>query len=93
MRFFTVLITLAAASLAFAPLGASDHCESWESSDPELDTVQYGATYYVDVDTGIDELGSIWVYEESNGHEGLQRGDEVYDDTCHGQIEADTIIF
>lgn len=38
-------------------------------------------------------LFSIWTYEESNGIEGLQRGDEVHDDTCGGTIESDTLAF
>ena len=37
-----------------------------------------------------DCLFSIWLYQESNGIPGLQRGDEVVDNTCHGMIEADT---
>lgn len=38
-------------------------------------------------------LFSIWFYQESNGMEGLQRIDEVKDDTCGGQIEGDTLAF
>lgn len=51
--------------------------------------------FYVDNDTCQPGCGlfSLWVYQESNGHPGLQRGDEVYDDTCHGMVEADTIVF
>lgn len=46
---------------------------------------------------------SLWIYEESNGYEGLQRrdyvGDEEHrpawlkDDTCDGLIQPDTILF
>ena len=47
---------------------------------------------------------SIWIYEESNGYEGLQRQDApttdpenrpwwIKDDTCGGLIQPDTIIF
>lgn len=36
---------------------------------------------------------SIWVYEESNGIAGLQRQDELRDDTCGGAIPGDTILF
>ncbi len=46
---------------------------------------------------------SLWIYEESNGYEGLQRkdtptGDDRYapwlkDDTCGGLIQPDTILF
>jgi hypothetical protein len=42
---------------------------------------------------GIPECGSIWIYEESNGMPGLQRGDEIVDDTCGGAIPGDTIVF
>jgi hypothetical protein len=37
-------------------------------------------------------MWSTWVYEESNGIDGLQRGDEIVDDTCHGMIASDTIV-
>lgn len=43
-------------------------------------------------DTGAC-LFSIWTYQESNGLEGLQRGDEQRDDTCHWMIESDTFIW
>lgn len=36
---------------------------------------------------------SYWVYQESNAIDGLQRNDDVKDDTCRGQIESDTIIY
>lgn len=38
-------------------------------------------------------LFSIWIYYESNGIDGLQRGDSVVDDTCHGMIEADHFVW
>lgn len=38
-------------------------------------------------------MWSIWVYEETNGIEGLQRADEVVDDTCSGAIPGDRIVF
>lgn len=38
--------------------------------------------------------GTFYIYEESNGVDGLQRADEVADDTCSGRAGAgDTIIF
>jgi hypothetical protein len=43
--------------------------------------------------TGVIVSGTLWVYEESNGVDGLQRGDEVVDDTCGGRFPGDTIIF
>lgn len=36
---------------------------------------------------------TMWIYQESNGIAGLQRSDEVHDDTCGGMIEADTIVY
>lgn len=36
---------------------------------------------------------NVWVYEESNGIAGLQRYDEMRDDTCRGQVPGDTIVF
>jgi hypothetical protein len=38
-------------------------------------------------------LFSVWIYQESNGIDGLQRGDEMKDDTCGGEIEMDTLPF
>jgi len=90
-KFFTTLVTLAALTIAM-PAGA-DHCVDFTTSAPEATDSSTGTTYYVDNDLCQPEcIYSIWVYEESNGIDGLQRGDEVVDDTCHGLIEADTII-
>jgi hypothetical protein len=92
-KFFTTLLTLAAVSVAL-PAGLADHCTSWNTEAPEVDSTLVGGAYYVDNDVCQPEcIFSIWVYEESNGIAGLQRGDEVVDSTCHGQIDADTIIF
>ncbi len=38
-------------------------------------------------------LFSVWVYNESNGIDGPQRGDPVCDDTHGGQFEYDCGIF
>ncbi len=37
--------------------------------------------------------GTTWIYQESNGIPGLQRNDDFHDDTCGGQITADTILY
>ncbi len=94
----TLLLPLAFALALANPVGA-DHCTTW-STDPdvELDTnpTGVGPRYYVDndpVNLPCCPFGSWWVYEESNGIPGLQRSDEERDDTCHGMIRADTIIF
>ncbi len=84
-------LLLAASTLVALGLPASaGHCTTWTTSAPELDLTRNGAPYYVDLDPPAE---GIWVYEESNGIAGLQRGDEVVDDTCHGLIDADEIIF
>lgn len=36
---------------------------------------------------------AVWIYQESNGIAGLQRDDEMRDDTCGGMIQGDTVIF
>lgn len=38
-------------------------------------------------------LWYMWVYEESNGIPGLQRQDEMQDDTCGGVIPGDRILY
>lgn len=49
--------------------------------------------FYVDNDLCQPEcLASAWIYQESNGIDGLQRRDHVYDDTCAGMIEPDTRV-
>lgn len=94
----TILILLAILALAI-PAGA-DHCATFSTSDPEFDSA-FGASvedaprFYVENDPchmhGMCVF-SIWVYRESNGIGGLQRDDEIVDDTCHGMIAGDTII-
>ena len=93
MRPTLVLAALLATALVSS--GTADHCEGWNGHQPEVDTGPTPAgRYYVDNDLCQPEcLLSVWVYEESNNMEGLQRGDEVVDDTCHGMIASDTIIF
>jgi hypothetical protein len=86
-----VILAIVGIALAMGAAGA-DHCETWSTSKP--DTTSSDGRYYVDNDMCQPEcIFSIWLYEESNGYDGLQRGDEVVDDTCHGMIDSDTIIF
>ena len=89
---------LGALSLVLMVLTTTDaaHCTTWSTSHAEIDTDPLDTGLvpreYVDNDLCQPEcIFSIWFYEESNGIPGLQRGDEVKDDTCHGMIEADTI--
>ena len=92
-KFFTTLVALATlATLAIAAPVSAQECTPTTSS-PEVDTGETGAgRYYADNDVVIGGF-SFWIYQESNGIDGLQRGDEVFDDTCGGAIESDTIIF
>ena len=91
-KFFTTLLALAALAIAM-PVSAQD-C-AMTTSAPEVDTgvLPDGSRYYADNDVVIGGF-SFWIYQESNGLDGLQRGDEVHDDTCGGVAgESDTIIF
>ena len=86
-KFFTTLLTLAAISIAL-PAALADCTPT--TSTPE---VSAGGLY---LDNDLCQpvcLFSIWLYQESNDMEGLQRGDEVVDDTCGGAIDSDTDIF
>lgn len=84
-RTFLMLVSIIALAL---PAGANGCLPT--TSTPELDV----AGFYIENDPCQPEcMWSFWVYQESNGMDGLQRGDEVKDDTCGGVIEADTIVF
>ena len=79
--------SLVALALFLAGAAWADECEP-TTSNPEIEVLGF----YIDNDVCQPEcLFSIWIYEESNGIEGLQRSDEVKDDTCGGQIEGDTL--
>jgi hypothetical protein len=93
----TTVLLLSFALVLAAPALAEECTPS--SSSPEFTTatcaVDGAPCYYVDNDTcggGGMCIFSIWVYEESNGIPGLQRGDEVVDNTCNNAIAADTIV-
>lgn len=90
-RFILGLLSL----FLFLGAGSAGHCTTWTTSAPEIDTDPLdvtGVRWYFDNDLCQPEcLFSMWFYQESNGIPGLQRGDEVKDDTCHGMIEGDTI--
>lgn len=89
----TFLILIAALTLSLTSANA-EHCSSYSTSTPEVDMTHSGSPYYIDNDPCQPEChSSTWIYEESNGISGLQRGDEVVDDTCHGMIDGDTIVF
>lgn len=90
----TILILTAALALLLTSANA-EHCSSYSTSTPEVDTTHNGGSWYIDNDICQPECAKpiTWIYEESNGIGGLQRGDEIVDDTCHGMIEADWIIY
>lgn len=85
----TFLLTLAVAVLAFGSVAASA-CEPTTSRA----TATAGPFYIINelCPLSLDCIGAFWIYAESNGIEGLQRQDEIQDDTCEGQIAGDTII-
>lgn len=90
-------LTLALAALvAYASTGVADHPECPDESDVTVGTP--AGTYYVVNDLCQLEgtcLFSVWIYQESNGHPGLQRGGDVCYETCDPcpGVESDTIIF
>ncbi|HUR68011.1 MAG TPA: hypothetical protein VM370_02110 [Candidatus Thermoplasmatota archaeon] len=89
--------------LTFGHAAAFECAPTTTQPDATIDlSTAGGATYYVDdlctlLGFATDHLvgcgdGAPWVYEETNSIAGLQRGDEVVDDTCGGIIPRDTII-
>lgn len=98
MRVLTLGVIVA---LSVVPARA-EHCEAWTTSEPRLfcGDICLGealdlADHYAFVEGGDCPSGciySVWVYEETNGFAGLQRGDEMVDDTCHEMIPADRIV-
>ena len=90
------LVLALSIALALALPAGAEHCTTWSTTTPEIDSDPLGLgvapRFYVDDDLCHMCLFSIWVYQESNGIPGLHRGDEVVDGTCHGLIAADTII-
>lgn len=86
-KFFTTMLTLATIAVA-VPATLAAGCEP-TTAEPEV--AQQG--YYIDNDACQPEcIVSIWIYQESNGIDGLQRSDEQVDNTCGGVIDSDTII-
>lgn len=86
-----LLIATALALLVFQPVSAAECTPSTSRAD-----VDVAGLYYVFDDADICRqtdlcIFSYWVYEESNGIPGAQRGDEHVDDTCGGLIPADRV--
>jgi hypothetical protein len=96
MRAFALALVLA---LALAMPAAAQECTPTTSAATLTVHAIGGIGYYVVEDPGwltcefgIPECGSIWVYEEANGIAGVQRADDVHDDTCTGQIPGDRLV-
>ena len=85
-------ILVAILPLALLAPATAEHCATWSTSDATLDTGVAEGTPRAYV-AYVEFPFSIYVYAESNGIDGLQRGDEVVDNTCHGMIPADEIYF
>ena len=81
----SIPMMLAAAMMIPMLLAGASACEM-TTSDPKLDTgaTPAGRDYEVDTFGCPDCILALFVYEESNGIDGLQRGDELVDDTCGG---------
>lgn len=91
-RAFAIGLAMLSA-LAAAPAAAS-HCVGHSTSAPELDVaLPTGDRVYADHDDCGTCLVPVWIYQESNGLDGLQRLDGNVDDTCHGRVPSDTLIF
>lgn len=69
-------------------------------AQPEVDTgslLPDGRRFYLDADPDLMPdpfLFSVWIYEESNGIDALQRADGARDTTCAGHLGVgDTLVF
>lgn len=94
LRQWFVLFVLMA---LIAPATQAGDCAP-STSEPELDVTGGPAgRLYLDYDCLFlvhpDDCFSVWIYRESNGLDGLQRSDEIVDDTCNGMIVADEVLF
>ncbi|HVM44840.1 MAG TPA: hypothetical protein VM582_02800 [Candidatus Thermoplasmatota archaeon] len=87
----TLLLALATLGLV-AGLARADHTCEEDEATATLETPA-GTFYLVADDCSIHHgcLFSVWIYMESNGHPGLQRGCDPYG-YCNG-CPADTIVF
>jgi hypothetical protein len=72
---------------------ASEGCTP--NTSPAIDSGESAAGRYYVVPGFLDPFGEddLFVYEESNGIDGLQRDDVWRDDTCGGEISGDTVLF
>lgn len=76
-----------------APMATADHdSTSCEVTASEPTAEAEGFAVFVDEIAGDEYLYSIWVYQESNGLDGIQRHDSVVQDELCGH-DGDTIRF
>lgn len=86
-KHLTTILTVAALA-ALLPASLAAKCQPTTSET----ALTVGDYYVAELQCEDGCLLSLYVYEESNGIDGLQRGDDQVDDTCGGQIEADTPV-
>jgi hypothetical protein len=88
-------------AMLILPTSLADDCAmTTQSPDVDTDPLGLGAGPRFYVEDGTEQcaftglcLFSIWIYEGTNGVDGLQRQDEVRDDTCGGRFVGDTVRF
>lgn len=89
---------ISAAILLLVALSApaiAEHCTGPTAQEDAISTcVGVEPCFYYDNDSCEPEcVFDLWIYQETNGIAGLQREDVYRDDTCHGMVAGDTVIF
>lgn len=87
----TFLVTLLGLVLVAATAVAEETCRT-EETDVDTGETPVGRYYVVNDECQPECLFSVWVYEESNGQDGLQRCDDGIPESCMG-CTRDSIIF
>ena len=97
MRAGPILASAILALLVIQPVDAS-HCTTYSTTRTDLDKgvivlgvedfVYFPIVFCFSECDGPSSVG--YAYWESNGISGLQRGDDIKDDTCHWMIESDS---
>lgn len=82
----TLLVVLAftTASAVHEPCGYQDRATATVSVN--------GSTWYAVADGCDDPCASVWLFEESNGEPGLQRGDGTIEDVGHPCVKDMLIL-
>lgn len=85
-----LLAMLVAFSLPFVAASAGDGCVP---SRGHTTASAEGVYLWVQPGHDLDPFHTSWgIWTESNGLEGLQRWDAVFDETCMGAVEPDTEV-